>query len=92
MRKTRFIYAPGFYCDVGDHVFRTEKYELTYKRIIEAGLARPDEFLVPQPATVEQIELVHTQEYVTDLLTCRASFWAPAAQSSPAAPPYPNTR
>jgi len=71
MPKPRFIYSPGFYCDVGQHVFRTDKYQLLYERIIERGLARPEDFLQPDPATVEQIELVHTPAYVTDLLACR---------------------
>ena len=71
MAKTRFVYSPGFYCDIGQHVFRTDKYQLLYERIIETGLAAPEEFIVPEPATPEQLELVHTPVYITDLLTCR---------------------
>ena len=71
MAVARFVYSPGYYCDVGDHVFRTEKYELLYRKITGEGLASPADFLVPEPATREQLELVHTTGYVSDLLTHR---------------------
>jgi len=71
MAETKFIYEPGYYCDIGPHVFRTDKYELLYRRIIESGLAAPEDVLEPERATPEQLELVHTPEYVTDLLACR---------------------
>jgi len=67
MARARFVYSPDYRCDVGDHVFRTEKYRLLYERMLETGLAVPEEFVVPQPATREQLELVHTRHYISDL-------------------------
>jgi len=71
MAAARFIYSPGYYCDIGDHVFRTEKYRLLYEKLVASGLARPEEFLVPEPATRAELELVHTPQYVDDLLSGR---------------------
>jgi len=67
MARARFVYSPDYRCDVGNHVFRTEKYGLLYEMMLETGLAVPEEFMVPQPATREQLELVHTRQYISDL-------------------------
>lgn len=71
MAEARFVYSPGYYCDIGEHVFRTDKYRLLYERMVSEGLARPEDFITPEPATREQLELVHTPEYVSDLLAAR---------------------
>ena len=39
----RFVYSPDYWCDVGAHVFRTEKYRLLYEKMIEDVRARKDE-------------------------------------------------
>lgn len=69
MAEPRFIYVPDYYCDIGEHVFRTEKYELLYRRLLEEGLIRPEQVLRPERATRAQLELVHTPQYVDDLLS-----------------------
>lgn len=69
--KARFIYSPDYYCDIGQHVFRTEKYSLLHERLISAGLVGQDEFLRPEPAARTDLELVHTPAYVSDLMTGR---------------------
>jgi len=71
MASARFVYAPGYECDIGPHVFRTEKYELLYRMMLRGGLAGEDDFLVPRPATRAQLELVHTPEYIADLFAFR---------------------
>ena len=63
----RFVYSPDYCCDVGAHVFRTEKYRLLYERIVETGLARPGDFLVPEPASRDDLALVHKRTYLNDL-------------------------
>lgn len=67
----RFVYSPDYWCDVGAHVFRTEKYHLLHEKMIQEGVARPDDFVVPEPATREDLELVHRPDYVRDLFTYR---------------------
>ncbi len=69
----RFVYSPAYYCDIGPHVFRTDRYRLLYERMLSEGLAGPDDFAEPQPAARADIELVHTPAYVDDLLALRVS-------------------
>ncbi len=69
--RPAFVYRPGYYCDIGDHVFRTDKYGLLYEKMLETGLAEPGDFIHPEPATRADLELVHTPAYLDDLLSCR---------------------
>lgn len=63
----QFAYSPDYYCDVGSHVFKMEKYRLLHDRLVDQELVSPDEFLTPQPADREALELVHTDDYLNDL-------------------------
>jgi acetoin utilization deacetylase AcuC-like enzyme len=65
----RFVYSPGYECDIGAHVFRTEKYALLHQTMLDRGLAQPSDFAEPEPARREDLELVHTPAYVDDLLS-----------------------
>jgi len=67
MGKPRFVYSDDYYCDIGEHVFRTDKYGLLHEKMVETGLVSAEEFLAPEPATREQLELVHTPAYLDDL-------------------------
>ncbi|MFP4029588.1 MAG: histone deacetylase [Candidatus Brocadiia bacterium] len=71
MPEPKFIYLPGYYCDIGEHVFRTEKYELLYERMVEEGVVGADDFVEPEPASREQLELVHEPAYLDDLFSYR---------------------
>lgn len=64
-----FIYSPKIYADIGEHVFPMEKYELVYNKLINEGIARPEDFIEPQPASIEDLLLVHTKEYVDDFMS-----------------------
>ena len=67
MATPRFIYSPDYYCDIGTHVFRTDKYRLLYAKMLADGLVSAEDFLAPRPATPAELELVHTPRYVADL-------------------------
>lgn len=69
----RFVYSPQYWCNIGTHVFRTEKYRLLHDKMIETGLAATDDFVEPRPASREELEIVHTADYVDDLFECRTS-------------------
>ncbi|MEK6712284.1 MAG: histone deacetylase [Nitrospinota bacterium] len=62
-----FIYHPGYWADVGAHVLQQGKYRATWERLRAAGLPE-GAFLEPRAATEEEARLVHTAEYVADLL------------------------
>jgi len=66
-----YVHHPDYYSDVGAHVLKTRKYRETYERF-RAEMTIPDApFFEPRPATVEEVLLVHTREYVDDLLGYR---------------------
>lgn len=62
-----FIYHPGYWAEIGAHVLQQGKYRATYERLRAAGIPE-SAFLAPRPATGEEARLVHTAEYVADLL------------------------
>jgi acetoin utilization deacetylase AcuC-like enzyme len=63
----KLIYSDSYYLPIGQHVFPAEKYRRVYRRLIDSGLAEPADFLTPQPASDQDILLVHTGEYVEKL-------------------------
>jgi acetoin utilization deacetylase AcuC-like enzyme len=67
----RFVYSPHYECDIGAHVFATEKYRLLHDLLVETGTVGAGDFLSPEPATRGDLELVHTPEYLDDLLGAR---------------------
>ncbi len=64
----RVLYTPRYYADIGDgHVFPIRKFELVRDRLLQEGTLRPEDLLEPEPASVDDILLVHTEDYVTRL-------------------------
>jgi acetoin utilization deacetylase AcuC-like enzyme len=69
MLPFKLIYSDGYYLPIGQHVFPAEKYRLVHERLIEPGVAGPEDFITPQPASDQDILLVHTASYVEKLKT-----------------------
>ena len=67
MLPFKLIYSDGYYLPIGQHVFPAEKYRLVHERLIETGVAGPEDFATPQPASDQDILLVHTAQYVEKL-------------------------
>lgn len=62
------FYTPRYYADIGDgHIFPIRKFELVRDRLLTEGTLRPNDLFEPVPATVEQVLLVHTEDYVSRL-------------------------
>ena len=61
------VYSPRYHIDIGRHVFPTRKYQLVRARLLEAGIITPSNVVEPQPASWDDIALVHTREYLTKL-------------------------
>jgi acetoin utilization deacetylase AcuC-like enzyme len=68
MLPFKLIYSDRYYLPIGEHVFPAEKYRRIRDRLIQSGVADASDFLEPQPATEEDIRLVHTPEYVDKLM------------------------
>src|ERR1700738_1069937 len=69
MLPFKLIYSNGYYLPIGAHVFPAEKYRLVHDHLLAGGVAAARDFLEPQPATDQDILLVHTPEYVHKLKT-----------------------
>lgn len=69
MLPFKLIYSDEYYLPIGQHVFPAEKYRRVHRRLIEQGIADPSDFLTPQPASDQDILLVHTPAYVNKLKT-----------------------
>src|SRR6185437_1867269 len=69
MLPFKLIYSDEYYLPIGQHVFPAEKYRRVHRRLIESGVADPSGFVTPQPASDQDILLVHTPAYVNKLKT-----------------------
>jgi len=69
MLPFKLIYSDAYYLPIGSHVFPAEKYRRIHDRLISTGVAGPEDFLEPKPATDQDILLVHKPEYVQKLKT-----------------------
>ena len=83
----KIVYSPDYEVEIGSHVFPTKKFRLVAQRLQAEGLARPQDFVDPGPASREDLRLVHTEEWVAKILDGKAALddelrmelsWSPA--------------
>jgi len=68
MNSFRIFYSPYYYADIGEnHVFPIKKFELVRDRLLNDGTLQTSEIVEPQPAKIEDVLLVHTEDYITRL-------------------------
>ncbi len=67
----KFVYSDRYELNIGAHVFPTDKYRLVHDRLVADGLAKPGDFLEPPEPSADDIRLVHTSQYVDDMLNLR---------------------
>lgn len=69
MTNYRLYYSPYYYAEIGEgHVFPIRKFELVKDLLLQDGTLRADEIFAPEPAKVEDLLLVHTEDYITRLV------------------------
>jgi acetoin utilization deacetylase AcuC-like enzyme len=62
------FYTSRYYADIGaGHVFPIRKFELVRDRLLAEGILQPEELIEPLPASVADVRLVHTEDYVSRL-------------------------
>ena len=62
------FYTPRYYADIGQgHIFPIRKFELVRDKLLAEGTLHPEEIVEPNPAPLEDVLLVHTQDYVSRL-------------------------
>jgi acetoin utilization deacetylase AcuC-like enzyme len=69
MLPFKLVYSEDYYLPIGQHVFPAEKYRRIHDRLLETGIAAPEDFLKPQLATDQDVLLVHRPDYVEKLKT-----------------------
>jgi len=64
----RVFYSPHYYANIGDtHIFPIRKFELVRDRLLMEGTLSPEEIVEPDPATLDDVKLLHTDDYVSRL-------------------------
>lgn len=64
----RVFYTSRYYADIGEgHVFPIRKFELVRDRLLGEGTLRPANIIEPLPASLIDVLLVHTEDYITRL-------------------------
>lgn len=61
------LYHEKYEVDIGPHVFPTAKYRLVLQRLLSERTIDERDVLRPEPATDEQVALVHTAEYLAKI-------------------------
>jgi acetoin utilization deacetylase AcuC-like enzyme len=69
MLPFRIVYHPGYDLNIGDHVFPSAKFRRIRERLLAEKLAYEEEFVSPEPATDEDLTLVHQPEWLRKLKT-----------------------
>jgi len=69
MLPFKLIYSDDYYLPIGPHVFPAQKYRRIRQRLLETRIAEASDFAAPQPASDQDILLVHTPQYVNKLKT-----------------------
>ncbi len=73
MLPYRLIYHEGYDLNYGQHVFPSQKYRLIRERLLADGFACEEDFLTPEPASVEDLLLVHdpgwVERFISNTLT-----------------------
>jgi acetoin utilization deacetylase AcuC-like enzyme len=62
------FYTPHYYAPIGDgHVFPIRKFELVRDKLLAEGTLQPSELVEPSPASLDDVLLVHNEDYVSRL-------------------------
>lgn len=63
----KLIYHRRYDLNLGAHVFPSQKYRLVREALVAEGIAAPEDFLEPAPASDADVLRIHSQEYVRKL-------------------------
>ena len=71
MARARFVTHTGYAASIGAHVFQMEKYARVRESLLAGGRTEPSDWIEAEPATDEQLRLVHESAYLDDFFACR---------------------
>jgi acetoin utilization deacetylase AcuC-like enzyme len=67
------VWHASYEVDIGPHVFPTAKYRLVRARLLAQHTLMAADFIAPEPASHDDVLLVHTRDYVEKILAGRLS-------------------
>ena len=68
MNSYRIFYSPYYYADIGEnHVFPIKKFELVRDKLLAEGTLQISEIVEPEAARIDDVLLVHTEDYISRL-------------------------
>lgn len=68
------VYHDGYDLKFGAHVFPSQKYRLIRACLLDEYVAGPEDFLTPEPATPDQLRLVHSPAWIEKLQTGKLTY------------------
>lgn len=72
MPDYRVFYSPYYYAEIGEgHVFPIRKFEIAKDILIAEGTLSPEEIVAPERVAIDDLLLVHTEDYITRLIEGR---------------------
>jgi acetoin utilization deacetylase AcuC-like enzyme len=74
MLPFQLVYHEGYDLNLGDHVFPSRKFRWLRDRLLRTQFAEAGDFAAPEPATDEDVLLVHDREWVTKLQSGTLSY------------------
>ena len=69
-----FVYHEQYDLNLGDHVFPSQKFRMIRDRLLAEQVASPSDFLVPDPASDEDLRLVHDPGWIHRMKTGTLSY------------------
>ncbi len=70
MGDYRIYYSSYYFADIGDaHVFPIRKFELVRDLLLAERTLHIDELIEPEPASTEDLLLIHTDDYISRLVS-----------------------
>src|SRR5689334_7152726 len=74
MLPFKLVYHDGYFLNLGEHVFPAEKYRMLRDRLLRTRFAAAEDFIAPEPASDDDVRLVHDPEWVAKLRTGTLSY------------------
>ncbi len=68
MLPFKLVYSEKYFLPIGEHVFRADKYRFIRERLLCEGVAEDSDFIAPEPASEDDVLLVHSPYYVNKLV------------------------
>ncbi len=68
MLPFKLVYSEKYFLPIGEHIFRADKFRMIRELLLQQHHAEESDFLAPQPASEDDVLLVHSPLYVSKLM------------------------